>query len=270
MKAKLNQFNNKLVTRLKRGSPTILTCLGAVGVIATTVSAICATPKAMDKIRKDSLINNNGDSSRYSKTEVIKSVWFYYIPSFIIGTSTIICILGANVLNKHQQASLASAYALINNSYNDYKRKLKELYGKDAHQAIVDSIVKEKCDDIYINSPNILGYSNLDFDEHNEDDNKLFYDTFSKRYFESTISRVLQAEYHLNKNFVISGHLSVNNFYELLGLESIKGGDIVGWNCDDGLYWIDFDHQKTVLDDGLEVYIVDMIWTPDEGWSDEL
>jgi hypothetical protein len=24
------------------------------------------------------------------------------------------------------------------------------------------------------------------------------------------------------------------------------------------MYWIEFDHRKTVLDDGLEVYILDM------------
>ena len=75
--------------------------------------------------------------------------------------------------------------------------------------------------------------------------------------------------YHLNRNFVISGHLPVNDFYEMLGLSAIDGGDYVGWNCDDGLYWIDFNHRKTVLDDGLEVYVIEMVWTPDTNWCDE-
>lgn len=46
----------------------------------------------------------------------------------------------------------------------------------------------------------------------------------------------------------MSGHLPVNDFYEMLGLSAIDGGEYVGWNCDDGLYWIDFNHRKTVLD----------------------
>lgn len=139
MKPKINQLINKSVVRLKRGSPTVLTCLGVAGVVATTVSAVMATPKAIEKIRKDSLINHDGDPCGYSKTEAIRSAWVYYIPSTVIGVSTITCIVGANVLNRHQQASLSSAYALINKSYNEYKEKLKELYGEEAHQKIIDS-----------------------------------------------------------------------------------------------------------------------------------
>lgn len=150
MKPKINQLINKSVVQLKRGSPTVLTCLGVAGVIATTVSAVMATPKAIEKIRKDSLINHDGDPCGYSKTEAIKSAWVYYIPSTVIGVSTIICIVGANVLNRHQQAALSSAYALINKSYNEYKEKLKELYGEEAHQKIIDSIAKEHCNDVYL------------------------------------------------------------------------------------------------------------------------
>lgn len=72
MKPKINQLINKSVVQLKRGSPTVLTCLGVAGVIATTVSAVMATPKAIEKIRKDSLINHDGDPCGYSKTEAIK------------------------------------------------------------------------------------------------------------------------------------------------------------------------------------------------------
>ena len=246
MKPKINQLINKSVVRLKRGSPTVLTCLGVAGV-ATTVSAVMATPKAIEKIRKDSLINHDGDPCGYSKTEAIRSAWVYYIPSTVIGVSTITCIVGANVLNRHQQASLSSAYALINKSYNEYKEKLKELYGEEAHQKIIDSIAKEHCNDVYLSGQDICGCNSLDFDEHNPDENHLFYDEYSRRYFESSVSRVLQAEYHLNRNFVMSGHLPVNDFYEMLGLSAIDGGEYVGWNCDDGLYWIDFNHRKTVM-----------------------
>ena len=262
MKPKINQLINKSVIQLKRGSPTILTCLGVAGLVVTSVSAVMATPKAIEKIRKDSLINHDGDPCGYSKTEAIKSAWVYYIPSTVIGISTIICIVGANALNRHQQASLSSAYALINKSYNEYKEKLKELYGEEAHQKIIDSIAKEHCDDIYLSAESICGHNSLDFDEHDPNDNRLFYDTYSGRYFESSVDRVLQAEYHLNRNYVLSGQLSVNNFYEMLGISVIDGGDCIGWSVYDGIDWIDFNHRKIVLDDGLEVCVIDMIWTP--------
>lgn len=248
--------------KLKKFSPTVLSCAGAAGVVGTSVLAVKATPKALRKIRADSR-NAHNDPDAYTKLEAIQSAWIYYIPSVVMGAATMICIFGANILNKHQQAAITSAYALLNDAYQDYKDKLKELYGEDAHRKIMEAIAVEKADDMYIASTGLLGGSSLDFAEHDPEDNQLFYDSFSKRYFESSINRVIQAEYYLNRDFAIGGYRSVNDFYEFLGIEPISGGDEIGWDISSGLSWIDFDHYKTVLDDGLEVCVIDMDWLPE-------
>lgn len=248
--------------KLKKFSPTVLSYAGAAGVVGTSVLAVKATPKALRKIRADSR-NAHNDPDAYTKLEAIQSAWIYYIPSVVMGAATMICIFGANILNKHQQAAITSAYALLNDAYQDYKDKLKELYGEDAHRKIMEAIAVEKADDMYIASTGLLGGSSLDFAEHDPEDNRLFYDSFSKRYFESSINRVIQAEYYLNRDFAIGGYRSVNDFYEFLGIEPISGGDEIGWNISSGLSWIDFDHYKTVLDDGLEVCVIDMDWLPE-------
>lgn len=244
-KPNLQRLAQRSKIYLRKASPTILSGLGAAGVIVTSVLAVRATPKALRKIRADSKTNHDGDPEAYSKLEAVKSAWVCYIPAAISGTATIFCIFGANVLSKRQQAALTSAYALLNDSYNNYKDKLKELYGEEAHQKIVDAIAAEKADE------------------------RLFYDAYSNRYFESSINRVIQAEYHLNRDFVISGYLPANHFYQLLGLEPLEGGDTVGWSIDTGIYWIDFNHSKVTLDDGLEVLVIDMDWVPDAGWDSE-
>lgn len=265
----VQRLTQKSKKYLRTASPTLLSCLGAVGVIATSVLAVKATPKAIRKIRNDSCVNHDGNPDAYTKMEAVRSAWTCYIPAAVTGASTIVCIFGANVLNKRQQAAISSAYALLNTSYQEYKGKLKELYGEEAHQKIVDSIVKEKCKDVYLSSMGICSNNSLDFEEHNPDDIRLFYDTFSQRYFESTVNRVIQAEYHLNRNFTFSGHLSVNDFYEFLGLDPMDGGDDIVWSLDDGIYWIDFNHHKTVLDDGLEVYVIDMEWLPTTDYDED-
>lgn len=244
-KPNLQRLAQRSKIYLRKASPTILSGLGAAGVIVTSVLAVRATPKALRKIRADSKTNHDGDPEAYSKLEAVKSAWVCYIPAAISGTATIFCIFGANVLSKRQQAALTSAYALLNDSYNNYKDKLKELYGEEAHQKIVDAIAAEKADE------------------------RLFYDAYSNRYFESSINRVIQAEYHLNRDFVISGYLPANHFYQLLGLEPLEGGDTVGWSIDTGIYWIDFNHSKVTLDDGLEVLVINMDWVPDAGWDSE-
>lgn len=250
------------VRKLKKFSPTVLSCFGAAGVIGTSVLAVKATPKALRKIRSDSRYAHN-DPDAYTKLEAFQSAWFYYVPSVVMGAATIVCIFGANILNRHQQAAITSAYALLNDAYQDYKNKLKELYGEDAHRKIMEAIAVEKANDVYIASTGLVEGSSLDFDEHDPDDNRLFYDTYSKRYFESSINRVLQAEYYLNRDFAIGGYRSVNDFYEFLGIAPINEGDEIGWDIATGLAWIDFNHYKTVLDDGLEVCVIDMDWLPE-------
>lgn len=143
-KPNLQRLAQRSKIYLRKASPTILSGLGAAGVIVTSVLAVRATPKALRKIRADSKVNHDGDPEAYSKLEAVRSAWVCYIPAAISGTATIFCIFGANVLSKHQQAALTSAYALLNDSYNNYKDKLKELYGEEAHQKIIDAIAAER------------------------------------------------------------------------------------------------------------------------------
>jgi hypothetical protein len=249
-------------SNIKQALPTILTFVSAAGLIGTTVLAVKATPKAVEKIKADSRQKHDGDPYAYTKVEAVKSAWKYYIPATVVGTSTLVCIFGTNVLNNHSQASIASAYALINESYRDYKNKVKEIYGEEAHQNIINSIMAEKTEEMYISAGNFCGKTSLSFDERNPEDIRTFYDSFSKRYFECTVAQVLEAEYHLNRNWVLGADICINDFYDFLGLSTIEGGDELRWFWSDGMGWIDFDHHKTVLDDGMEIYVIDLDWLP--------
>lgn len=239
------KLDPKIGRSLKKASPTILTCIGAAGVVATAVLAVKATPKADSLIKADSRRNHDGDPYAATKLEAVKSCWKCYIPAAATGIATIICIFGANTLNKKQQASLASAYALVNRSYSDYKHKLKELYGEDAHKKIMESIAAEKSSMPPITATGGFSNSSLEFEDANEEQ-RLFYDSFSKRYFQATISQVMQAEYHINRNMVLGAFVTLNDFYDFLGISHVEGGDVVGWLLSDSMYWIDFDNSKAI------------------------
>lgn len=258
---------------IKKYSPVALSCIASVGVVVTAVVAVKATPKAVVKIHADSRKNHDGDPYAYTKKEAVASAWKCYIPAVAIGASTIACIMGANALNRRQQAALTSAYALVQNSYKEYKDKLKELYGEETHNAIVDSIMSEKCKDVSIYTPGIfVSSSSLDFGEGMEPEIiRTFYDSFSQRYFETTIEKVIQAEYHLNRNFMFAGTIPLNDFYEFLGLEKTELGDAVGWSSVNGdIYWIDFNHRRVTLEDGMEIYIIDMVFEPTADWMEDI
>ncbi len=254
----------KLKLYFKRASPTILSVLAAVGTAATAITAVRATPKAMRLLKEAS--DEKGE--KLTRMETVRLSGGVYIPAAAIGLSTIFCIFGANLLNQRRQTALAGALTLVQQSYRQYRSKLKELYGKDAHDAVADALAKERSSDIRITCPGMVGNSTLDFDEGAEPEIvRTFYDSFSNRYFESTISKVLQAEYHLNRNFMFGGVVSLNDFYAFLGLEQTPLGETVGWSsCNGDIYWIDFDHHRTVLDDGLECFVIDMVFEPTAEW----
>ena len=250
----MNNLLNHSKLFLKRNSSTILTCVGGAGTIATAVLAVKATPKAMKLL--DHAKEEKGKD--LTKVEIVKVAWKPYIPAVITGVSTLACIFGANILNKRQQAALTSAYALLDNSYKEYKKKVGELYGEDADQRIREEIAKDK----YVEE-----------DISVSDNKQWFYDQFSGRYFESTAADVIRAEYEMNRRLSTFSGAYLNEFYELLGLPSVNYGDYLGWSGAE-IYdmcwesWLDFIHEKVIMDDGLECMIISFSIDPTFGFED--
>lgn len=249
---------------MKRNASTILTCLGGIGVVTTTVMAVKATPKALQLIEEA----EQEKGEKLTTWETVKTTAPTYIPTVLFGVGTVACIFGANILNKRQQASLMSAYALLDESYKKYRRKVVELYGKETHEEIVNAIAVEKANEVYMHASN-LGVDCTQFLEEDYSDPVLFYDEYSHRYFEAPIEQVILSEYHLNRNYTMRGFALLNEFYEFLGLEQTDYGGEVGWVIeDDGSFWIDFNHRKVTMDDGLECYIIEMMFEPTMEWKE--
>lgn len=262
---------------LKKNSATILTITAVAGVIATSI----LSTKAAIKASRVLMHKEEEKCGKLTLKETIVETWAIYIPTVAIGASTIACVLGANILNKRQQASLVSAYALINSSYKEYKAKLKELYGEDTHTNIINAIATEKCDKVNIFAGSssqqlpstIVGLEPSCIPEIDSDsESRLFYDEYSGRYFETTTEKVLLAEYHLNRNYILRGFARLNEFYKFLGLETTDYGDTVGWDVCSEIYWIDFNHRKTIIGDdhdGFECCIIEMPYYPREDYMDQ-
>lgn len=242
----------KLAKSAKKRLPLILSFLASAGVAATAITALKAHP---EKPAPDA-------TAREKATVYLKN----YGPTVLLATSTIVCIFGAHALAGKRQATLASAYTLLYSSYNEYKEKVKELYGEDAHRAVMDAIVKEKCEDVTITACGIGSCSSLSIDESNLPEVvRTFYEPISERYFESTLSRVMEAEYHLNRNFILGALITLNDFYEFLGLPPTDYGKTAGWYVDDDIYWIDFDHRIVEIEDvpeSMEVCVIYSMFEP--------
>lgn len=225
---------------LKKHSSTILTVIGSAGVVATTVLAVKATPKAMSL-----LVEAEQDKAgELTVVETVKAAWKPYIPAAITGLSTIACIFGANYLNARTQASLMSAYALLDSSFKQYREKTRERCPEESH-IFEHEMIKSK-----FNKDMIL-----------HEDKELFWDYQSMRYFESTFDEVKQAEYVLNQKLSMDGFACLNDFYDILGLSHVPYGYQLGWSTfnSDKAYSgteLEFNYEKAIMDDGLECNIM--------------
>ena len=250
----MNRLLSKSQVFLKRNSATILTCVGAAGVIATSVTAVKATPKALLLLEKAK--EDKGED--LTKLETVKIAGPAYIPSIALGASTLACIFGANVLNKRGQASLMSAYALADSAYKDYRGKVQELFGEEAGAQVRAGIAKDKYEEQHIEPTG---------------DNLLYYDFYSGRYFEASPAAVKQAEYELNRTLMLDDCACINDWYRFMDLEPLEHGDNVGWTtyANSDAYWqtwVDFHHENTVMDDGLECVIISFNQDPYPDFED--
>ena len=165
-----------LKTFLQNNSSSILTGVGVIGVIGTAVLTACATPKAMRLLENTEYEKIATSGEPLTKLEKVKIAAPAYIPAALTGTATIACIIGANVLNHRQQASLMSAYALLDRSYKEYRSKVRELYGKEADIRIREEMIKDDFED-----------EPFEFNE----EFVTFYDERHMRFFESAAEKAI-------------------------------------------------------------------------------
>lgn len=159
---------------------------------------------------------------------------------------------GANYLSTRSQASLMSAYALLDSSFRKYRDRTRELY-KDEAVNLEHEIIKSEYDN------SIVLHNGME----------LFFDFQSRRYFESSFNTVKRAELMLNQKLTTHGYACLNDFYDFLSIPRTEYGYYLGWSTtkSDRVYSYDsilleLEYEKAIMDDGLECNIVTIKYPP--------
>lgn len=243
---------------------SLITALAtSAGVIATGVTA------AIDTVKAQKVLAEREDRETMTTTDKVKTCAKSYIPSAAVGALTIGGVFLLKKVTPIEIAAVGGGVMSYKKLYEKYSGVVKNRFGEPVHNAIIDEI--EHADQTDIQAECLCEIVTADF-EDDTDPLCVFYDTYSKRYFASTKQKVLQAEYHLNRNFALGMCPSVNDFYELLGIEKVAGGDcdMLDIPYEDGLQWIDFRHERKTFRDGSPYYeistMIDPIPANGEDW----
>lgn len=257
-KPNLSKFFNEAKNVIGKRSPEILTGIGVAGMVTTVVLAVKATPKALDLIaRAEDEKFDNGHGNSLTKLEVVKAAWKPYIPVAISGVVSAACIIGATSVNSRRNAALATAYKIAETSLHEYREKVIETIGEKKESAVRDKVNAARIEKNPVESNEVIITGK---------GNTLCLDVISGRYFNSDIDKLKRVENELNAMLLSQDYISLNEFYDAIGLSHTSIGDQLGWNMGrDGLIKLYFSTQLS--EDGTPCIVVDYSVAPRYDYS---
>lgn len=264
--SKLNKIFRDVRSVLSKHSPAILTGIGIAGMIGTTVLAVKATPKALELIKdaeKEKYAKNHEDDDSTGEesltvVETVKAAWKPYIPAVVTGTAAVGCLIGGNSIHAKRNAALATAYQLSTTALKEYKQKVVETIGEKKERVVHDKIAEEKVKETSFKQNEII------FTGKGE---TLCLDMHSGRVFKCDRNKIESARNELNHrmNIGMEMYISLNEFYDEIGLPRIPMGDQLGWRVDRGL--IDIYFGAILNEDNEPCMTIEFLVPPEYGFN---
>lgn len=263
----------KVGFELKKHSPAILVGVGVVGVVASTVMACKATTKVNDILNEtkeevgkihDCMENTElVESGRYTEQDSKKDLAIVYTktglklaklygPSVVVGGLAIGSILASHHILNQRNVSIAAAYAVVDNSFKDYRKRVVERFGEKVDKELkynikAKQVEVEEVDENGNTRTTVETVDVADLNPNQYSDYARFFDEYSP-YWEKDAElnhmflKMRQCE--ANDKLKMQGHLFLNEVYDMLGIPRTKAGAIVGWVYDEknpvGDNYVDF------------------------------
>lgn len=217
-------------------SPTILTVLGVTGVGLTAVLTARASFQAsliLEDMHAEYDEYQHDEPWTIDPREAIEKLWKLYIPAAGVGVMTAACIIGSNRIGTRRAAAMASAFAISERAFDEYKTKVVEKLGEKKERAVRDEIAQDRMTAQPMGTM-VIG------------DGKVpCYDAYSGRYWPCTMEDLKKAQNDINYKILNQNYASLNDFYDLVGLGRNKTGEEVGWSLDTGKLEIRFSTTMT-------------------------
>lgn len=266
---------NKIGFGLKKRSPEILVAVGVVGTVVSAVMACKATTKIntiLDETKEQlgkihEYAGNPDAAEKYNAEDAKKDTAIVYAqtgvklaklyaPAVGLGILSISSILASNNILRKRNMAISAALAVATQDFKDYRNCVIERFGKDVdyqlrynikaeeiEETVTDEKGKEKKvkKSIEVADPNASGY--------------VKYFTRSNPYWEEDSSYVemflRSQQNYANDKLKATGHLTLNDVYDMLGFHDSKAGMVVGWIYDldhpNGDNYVEFDVKKVNL-----------------------
>lgn len=270
-KPNITQIFNGIQKIASQHSPEILTSIGIVGMVTTTILAVKATPKALrlideekskvfNQLRSEEIPGNNTDYKELTlkPIEMVKVTWKCYAPVAVTGVFSIACLIGAQSVNARRTAALATAYKLSETALAEFKDAAVDVIGEDKVKEVKQKIAENKVEKVTSDENRAKVIVTGDGDT-------LFIDPFSNTQFQSSKNKIDAAVNELNRRMLTEMNISLSELYDELGLEHTATSDDLGWRIDKG--YIDVSLSDAIVKDGKAYVVMDFLVRPEYGYD---
>lgn len=201
-------------------SPAILTGAAIAGTLATAYLTGKAAFKAAEVIH-----DYEWDTTPIVRTtlkEKINLTWTFFLPAIGTGALTVTSIFFANRISSKRAAAMATAYAISEKAYTEYREKIVEKLGAVKEQKARDEVAQDQF--TRDSAKNTLVVT--------ADGEVLCHEAFSGRFFKSSMEEIKAARNTINHQINNFGYASLTEFGDILGLERTDVSDELGWPQD--------------------------------------
>lgn len=255
IKNKLMMTYRKSEMKVRKHSPEILAGVGVVGVVGSFVMACKATTKLndildeskeqLDKIKEvaaDPAYTDKYDEHDAKSDTTITYVQTgmkvakLYAPSVILCASSLGCLLASNNILRKRNAALTAAYATIDKSFKEYRKRVSERFGDEVEKEIRYNIKAKEITTVDEDGNEVKEtIKEIEVDPNSPES----YSDYARFFDESCAAWQNDAEYNLtflkaqqqyaNDLLKARGRLFLNEVYRMLGIDETKAGQVVGW-----------------------------------------
>lgn len=197
---------------VKTNAPEILAALGVSGVLTTSYLAHKAAVEVSHDEDAPAGLSNKEKAQRY---------WRVYIPVVVSGTLTVVCIIGSTKANGKRTAAAVTAYSLTERAFAEYKEKVVEQIGSGKEQKIRDEVAQDRVTR-HEGSKEVIVLGGGDV---------LCCELYTHRFFRSDMETLRKAMNDFNQVVVNQIYVSLDEFYDIVGLDYTSMSSHVGWEA---------------------------------------
>lgn len=229
MKKEMKELSTKVTDFAKENEPAILTGAGVAGLFITAWMAFKISPRAHEIIERHRNNVQNGADNKEEAVQLVKDIAPVVLPTVGMAVATSAAIIGSHNVSSKRLAVLSAAYSMSESALKDYQNKIIEIFDEKKASKIKESLSQDKLDKRNVDTSN-LNASDVII---TGDGDVLCMDHYTRRLFRSNAQKIGQAVNELSADLQTDMYVSLNDFYEKLGLDSVPMGDDFGWNIDD-------------------------------------